>query len=401
MKYLKFIGLILTLVVTTAANSGIAMAAPPKPVGWTPISQGATRSVGSLIGDNGSSVTSCATSTRNLLTFTGDFTGYREPDGSVHSANKAVVINAKNGQFLWGASSVNGWVQSSHCALGKIFFGGSFTTFNGQPRNRVAALSASSLALTSWQPSTAGTVWSIDTEGSDVFLATGNQVKRVTTSGTQVWERGFDCAVRTVLPIGARVYVGGFFDHILRPGTTAKSARGLAVLSLASGSPYSNQPAGSIPNDTQCGWSGANPLSLAYDSNRGRVVACEGGTQNKVRSVSISTGDQMWIRSIDGDGQTCVFVRGYIFVGFHRNQPLHHNYGAMGAVLNGWTGAQAIWQPSPDFVGAGDNDDKRNNGIIGATYDKALDKLWVTGGFNSVDDLSRPKMAGFTVDPGQ
>jgi len=380
-----------------------AMAAPPDPVGSTPVSQDAVTHLGSLVGNNGSSVDACTVNGRNLLVITGDFTAYRDPQGVSRPALRAVVIDADTGAFLWGATSVNGWIQTAKCANEHIYFGGSFTSFQGVNRARTAAISATTFALTSWQSAFgSGAVWNIKSSDGDLFVAGLDAVRRVTGAGVQVWSRSFDCGVRTVLPMGSSVYVGGVFDNIKRPGTTSVPARGLAVLDSATGVPLSNQPTGSLSNNVRCDWSGANPLSLAYSAQRDALFVCEGGGLNRVRSVDAATGQNVWLRESAGDGQACVDVQGFAFVGFHRSgsnvdQSITSNWGAMGMILNGEDGTQAIWQPDPDFAGAGANKDGRNNGIIGAVY--FGNRLYVVGGFKRVDGQEKLGIAAFAVNP--
>lgn len=391
-----------------------AAADPPDPVGWTPVDQHAMRGFGGLDGSNGSSHSTCVAGGRTLLITTGDFRGYRDPGGKWHLANKALVTNAATGRFLWGARAINGWVQTSHCVAGRIYFGGGFTSFNGVRRVRTAAINATNFRLLRWSVPSRAQVWDITSGGDGLFVAGGTRVARVNpASGTTVWRRDFDCTVRTVAHTGRFLYVGGFFDKILRPDRTRLAgARGLAKLHSATGQPAAVQPVGSLPNkancrkpvaDTSAYSSGSNPLSLDVDRRRGRVVSCEGGRQNRVRAVSIATGRNAWLRSIAGDGQVCAMVQGYVFVGFHRsganvieeNTP---NWGAMGMILRGGDGRQAIWEPPTDFAGVGADRDNRNNGIIGAVYLPHLGQLHVTGAFKSVDGLTKRGLAAFAVD---
>lgn len=391
-----------------------AAADPPDPVGWTPVDQRAMRGFGALDGSNGSSHSTCIARGRQLLVTTGDFRGYRGPGGRWHVANKALVTDAATGRFLWGARAINGWVQTSHCVAGRIYFGGGFTSFNGVRRVRTAAISARDFRLLGWSAPSRAQVWDITSGGDGLFVAGGTRVARVdAASGRTVWRRDFDCTVRTVAHTGRFLYVGGFFDKILRPDRSRLAgARGLAKLRAATGWPAAVQPVGSAPNkancrepvaDTAAYSSGSNPLSLDVDRGRGRVVSCEGGRQNRVRAVSIATGRNAWVRSIAGDGQVCLMVKSYVFVGFHRsganvieeNSP---NWGAMGMVLRGGDGRQAIWEPPIDFAGAGADRDNRNNGIIGAVYLPHLGQLHVTGAFTSVDGLKKRGLAAFAVD---
>jgi len=389
---------------STSASTAEPGDPPPDPVGVTPVSQDAVTHLGSLVGQNGSSTVACTVNGRNLLTITGDFTAYIEHQGvTQHPALKAVVIDADTGAFVWGASGINAteWVHTSACANGRIYFGGTFTSFMGVSRARTAAIDATTFELTPWQSSfSSGKVWNIKSSGGDLFVAGLDVVRRVTDAGAQVWSRGFDCGVRSVELVGGHVYVGGGFDAIKRPGTTSVPARGLAALDSVTGEPLGSQPTGSLPNTSRCKWDGANPLSLDYSTQRGALFVCEGGGLNRVRSVDVATGATVWAYDISGDGQACEDVQGFAFVGFHRSgdnviPSESPNWGTMGMMRNGDDGTQAIWEPSPDFAGAGQNNDDRNNGIIGADY--ANGHLYVTGGFKSVSGENKLGIAAFPV----
>ncbi|WP_109505957.1 hypothetical protein [Nocardioides speluncae] len=402
-------------VVVLATTLTPAAAEPPPTVGTAPVSDEAVRGLGKLVGRNGSSQTTCRVAGRPLLVTTGDFTAYVGPSGTSRPARRVVVTNARTGAFIWAPREVDGWVQTSHCAHGRIYFGGSFHRFHGQRRPGTAAVDATSFRLLRWTVPAGqfngAEVRSIVSGNGAVFVAGGAKVARVDkTTGAVAWSRSFDCGVRALVQADRFVYAGGFFNTIIRPGARPIRARGLAKLKASTGAPTGLQPQGSKANRASCRtpydpkdptarYSGANPLALAHDRERGRIVACEGGISNRVRSVGMWSGRNVWVRLIDGDGQVCVIVGRMVFVGFHRANPLArtHNWGAMGAFLHAGSGLQAAWQPDPDFTGYGPGRDGRNRGIIGAVYVPVLRRLYVTGSFDQVDGLLTPKLAAFAV----
>ena len=142
-------------------------------------------------------------------------------------------------------------------------------------------------------------------------------------------------------------------------------------------------------------YSGSNPLDFAWDDANKRLVECDGGLFDAVRSFNPRTGGIYWGRRLDGDAQTCTTVGKYTFVGFHRSSSnvnrFTYDYGNMGLIIGSKTGIQKVWQPSPDFTGGGANRDGRNNGIIASVV--ADNKLFVGGAFTA----PKSKLAAFQI----
>lgn len=66
--------------------------------------------------------------------------------------------NAITGQWLWSTPQSNGTVLALASRGSTLYVGGLFTTFDGQTRNRIAALDAATGALADWNPSASYTV---------------------------------------------------------------------------------------------------------------------------------------------------------------------------------------------------------------------------------------------------
>lgn len=394
---------IITAVLTLSGVGGV-LAAPDKPKGKTPVAT-TPSTFGTLLGHNGSSLTTCKAGGQQLLIISGDITGYKDPSGQDHAGDKLLAVNAKTGAFVWGASAINDWVQTTYCHKGIVYAGGAFTNINGQARTRTAALNAATGQLTKWTVPTQGMVRSIHAVGNTVYIA-GWKVEAVTTKGKgkKLWTASPDCGVRAVLRQGKFVYIGGFFDKV-----GSKKGHGLAKLRAKNGKPVASFKPNIAKNKKNCNqptntpkdhYSGANPLSLAWDKKNKRLVSCDGGIANRVRAVNPKTGANKWVRAIDGDGQICTVVTPErLFVGFHRSgsrvENYTNNHGSMAMFVNLKNGKQTIWQPTPDFAGGGPNRDGRNNGVIGAV--KVGKKLYVTGAFTSVGDVEAHKLAVFAI----
>lgn len=122
---------------------------------------------------------------------------------------------------------LSGYVRSLEVAgNGSVYLGGMFTQAGGQPRNNIARLSGTgSGAAESWDPSADGLVTGIlaHTDGSiyvdGEFSNIGGQQRRwmarIAESGTaHEWNPVFQGGVRSILPEGQGVVVGGGFDRV-------------------------------------------------------------------------------------------------------------------------------------------------------------------------------------------
>lgn len=131
---------------------------------------------------------------------------------------------------------ISGDIRAITSGNGQIFFGGSdFTTVSGQTRNRVAAISEETLALTNWNPNVelAGLVSSLLFVGDAVFIGglytslNGNNTIQYyravdTVSGTAISLPSTtnypqsDVSVQTIYE--GKIYLGGIFTTILGLG---------------------------------------------------------------------------------------------------------------------------------------------------------------------------------------
>uniref|UniRef100_UPI00261640C5 hypothetical protein n=1 Tax=uncultured Legionella sp. TaxID=210934 RepID=UPI00261640C5 len=103
-----------------------------------------------------------------------------------------------------------------------LYVGGDFTTIDGQVRNRLAAIEASSGALTTWNPNVDGSVYTLAASGSTVYVGGGfitigsqtrNNIAAIdASSGTpNAWNPSPSNLVSKLAVSGSTVYVGGNF----------------------------------------------------------------------------------------------------------------------------------------------------------------------------------------------
>ena len=298
----------------------------------------------------------------------------------------------------------------SSCSAGKLvtlYIGGNFTSVNGQNRKNVAAFQVrsvdGSLSVeldSAWAPKISGTVRNITAGDGRIYTAASAVTALNPTNGSKLWSTAFECGAIALLYANKSVYAGGFS----RKAGGVKS-KGAFKLNPKTGK-VDKKFKPSIPaNKKNCssgknGYSGSIPLDFAWDAANKRLVECDGGIKNCVRSLNPKTGKQHWAHRMDGDAQTCTIVaKKYLFVGFHRSSVnvgrYKYNYGDMGMILDAKSGKQNVWQPKPDFSGGGANNDGRNNGIIASVT--VGNKLIVGGAFQGVADSGRKKLAAFAI----
>jgi hypothetical protein len=169
----------------------------------------------------------------------GDFTSITV-GATNYSRNYFAELNTSNGILNSLAPNPNGAVKVIVRDGSTLYIGGDFTTFAGQPRNRVAAIGEDGI-LFNWNPGVTGsTVNTIALDGSSYayiggnFTAVGgaarNHAALLSTAGTatatatlQPWDPNFDNAVNSIALNGNTAYIGGVFGY-LGGGLLASSA---------------------------------------------------------------------------------------------------------------------------------------------------------------------------------
>lgn len=288
-------------------------------------------------------------------------------------ASGAFTVNLSTGTVAARASIKGGWVDSCIVYNGIAYAGGSFTSIGGQSRNKLGAMTLSSLKPTKWKPYVAGQrTYSVTTDGSKVYAATSNAVRAFSvTSAGQVWAQPIaGGAARAVLavPQHNRLYVGGAFGSV---GGVQQPM--LAALALGDGgvdptwkpSLRSNTGTGSTP-----GYDGENVLALAWDHDLNRIcTGIAGWGTNAMGCFSAYSGSRDFMQSTIGDVQAILIHDTYYFAGYHRTyrapvpddaEWIANAWGPNGSATdwgNGFSGPQDPEQGGPF------GNDHRNGGI--------------------------------------
>lgn len=157
------------------------------------------------------------------------------PGGAV-SRKGLAAFDARTAKLLdWnpivaGATLINGLPVEGVFALAAsgntIYLGGPFTSINGQPRNRLAAVDASSGALrTNWNPNADGIIEALGVSPAAVyaggaFTSAGGSNRAnlaaltLDTGKATAWNPGANVKVTSLLPSGSTLFVGGNFTAI-------------------------------------------------------------------------------------------------------------------------------------------------------------------------------------------
>jgi hypothetical protein len=294
----------------------------------------------------------------------------------------------------------NGPVYAVAYAGGRVYLGGAFTAVRppgsstSTSRNHVAAFSASTGALLSWNPNADGTVRAIAVgPAGTVYL--GGQFSHVRatqrlklaavtpdTGALTSWAPKANALVRAlgVTSDGATVYAGGDFTtvggltrlHAVAISTSSGGVRSwkadatssggtfanVAALSIAGSRVYLggtftavngvarvNSAAVSASSGSVQSWRVKTPstvLAIAHDS--GRVYIGGRGSGGYLRAFDVSTAAQRWDAPADGDVQALYLRGSQLYVGGHfntlRSVTRHHL-----AALDAGTGGVLGWNP--------------------------------------------------------
>lgn len=407
---------------TLALSMGIATPAhamPPKPTGSSPVSATPLKTFGSVSGQDVNSLSAFKLGGKTYIVVSGDISGHTSASGVTNSAE--LFLLDTSGKFIAGITGITGgYVHATHSLVtsattATIYMVGNFTAMNGQARRGMAAYNVTlsggtlKLSLSSWAPKLAnggllhnGTVKSISYGQGRLYVSGYDALALSPSTAATLWQTdGGPCGVISVeyLSYTKSVYVGGLTRQV-----GGVEGKGTFKLSSSTGKVDKKFKPVNQSNRKVCGdksatgsdlYSGANALDFAWDGFNKRLVECDGGIYNAVRSLNPKTGKKYWQHRLDGDAQTCTTSGKYLFVGIHRSganvNRYTYNYGAMALVIGSHSGKQKIWQPNPEFGGGGANRDSRNNGVIASLV---VDGMLIVGGaFTSPAN----KLAAFAV----
>ena len=334
-----------------------------------------------------------------------------------------------------GTVNTDGRVKAVLAMGDRVYLGGSFTHVDGVPRNRLAAVDATTGQLTDWNPNANGAVFSLAAtpDGSRVY-AGGNFTevggathRRLVSLDAQTgavntaFKIGLGASVRAIAVSGGSVYIGGDFTSAkgqtrhrlaLVDATTAALDQAWApsadksVWALALSSDHSRLYAGgafgSISGEPRrylagldASGSGAivwrpllDPNGRVYDlAPSGQAVySAEGGPGGAAAAYDAATGARPWVVKGDGDVQAVAVEDGRVYLGGHFLK-LEGNGRRFFAAADATTGLLDPWNPTGSGSGAG---------VWDLEPDPAGTLLYAGGDFTGVSGETHRRFAGFS-----
>ncbi len=230
---------------------------------------------------------------------------------------------------------------------GTVYAGGVFTTIGGQPRNRVAALDATTGTATAWVPNPNGIVWALAVSGSTVyagggFTSIGGQSRNnlaaldATTGFATAWNPNVSDRVEALAVSGATVYAGGRFTTV-----GAQPRSNIAALDLATGAVTDWNPNPDVFGDV---------YDLAISGGTvyagGHFTSIGGQPRNRIAALDAVTGTATaWDPNGNSDIQ-CLEVKGAtVYVGGSFTTIGGQSRSGI-AALDAATGAATPWDPN-------------------------------------------------------
>jgi hypothetical protein len=343
-----------------------------------------------------------------------------------------------------GTPETNGRVNAVAYLGGTVYLGGSFTSVDGQTRNRLAAFDAASGNLLSWNPNANGVVRALKVSpagtrvyvGGDFSTIGGLARARVaavhpTTGAAFAWNPYVNDSVKSVTTSrsGATVYVGGDFEsaagagrrHLaafnattgnlsttFKPNVSNGTGNFATVLSmdvsadgntlyfsgdfaLVNGTSRRNAAAVSTGVATLRAWSPNATADVVGDldvSASGRTVFVGGRSAGGyVQAYGPNVGGSpVWNVATDGDVEAVVVSSSILYVGGHFTSVAGAGRGHL-AALRASGGGLESWNPGA-------------NGVFGA-YDVAITSSRVAfgGEFTQVAGEAHQGVAQFSGTP--
>jgi hypothetical protein len=331
----------------------------------------------------------------------------------------------------------NGRVSAILTVGNTIYIAGDFTSVDGVPRNRFAAIDATTGALTDWSPSANRRVQTlaVSPDGSRIY-AGGNfgsisgvsrsrlvALDAVTGAVDPTWNPTTNGTgtVYALAVVGNRVYLGGSFTSVngqsrarlamvdsatgaLNPNwvPTASNTVRTVVPSLDGTRIYMGGSFGSISGRSrphlgavdpvtgrvQSWQPTTRPLGLVYNlvELNGRVYTAEGGIGGAVAAYTTTTGGRTWSQWGDGDVQTVAVLGDRVYAGGHFLE-LGDQGRRQFAALDPVTGAlDPAWRPS----GSG------GAGVWSLVADPQRARLYAGGDFTRISGKPQQGFAQFS-----
>jgi hypothetical protein len=342
-------------------------------------------------------VTAIASDGTNLYVG-GSFTQAISPSGKVVTRNHVAALNESSGALLTGwDANANGDVDAIAVSGGTVYLGGSFTTVGSKGRSKLAAVTGAGStgmggSLTSWNPGANGLVRAMAIRSGTVYFggafssaggSTRHQLAAVSasTGALTSWKPvpGGSGGVKSLIvaPDGSKVIVGGGFTSMNgdtnRAGVTAVTTTTGANATWAYKSPFPCYPLVANSTTTYCGGAGGGGHLLAMNT---------------------STGAKTWVEIADGDVVSVGLVGNLVAGGGHFNNigpfnnkvPRQH-LAAFPATSSGSAPQADVWNPKAN-----------SNYGVGVLLGVG-NHLWAGGDFTKIGSATRNHLARFTYTP--
>jgi hypothetical protein len=239
-------------------------------------------------------------------------------------------------------------VQTLALAGSTLYIGGKFTRIGGFDRNHLAAVNATTGAVTGWNPDAEWIANDIAVAGSVVYLggefdAMGGQPRshlaavNATTGALTAWNPGADARVDTLDLAGGTLYVGGIFNSV-----GGANRAGLAALNAGTGVATAWNPAPNGIGTRAIAAAGSNVYvagswTVIGGKSRTRLAAIDAGTGE---ATDWNPGPTGIVLDLEVSGSMVYAAGNYgLLAGQARR-----NLGAIDAA----TGALSAWNPSAD-----------------------------------------------------
>jgi hypothetical protein len=339
-----------------------------------------------------------------------------------------------------GTVNVDGQVLTILEVGNRVYLGGDFTHVDGVPRSHLAAVDATTGALTGWDPNAGGSNPSVralasSPDGSRIYAggaftsiggtSRGRLAAIDASTGALVtaWNPGSaNDTVRAIAVSGNRVYVGGSFTSLqgqsrtrlaLLDGTTGvldpnwspaadNVVRSLRLSADASrlyiGGGFANVSGRSRPYlasldantgslDTTFSPPSPNGMVLALASSGGRVYTAEAGIGGQAAAYDTTTGTRAWRYSADGDVQGVSVLAGEVYLAGHFDSFAGQARKVFAAVDASTGALNQQWTPTAD---------PSYPGVWVLSTSGAFPRIYAGGDFTRVTGQPHLRFAQFT-----
>ncbi len=337
------------------------------------------------------------------LAVCGSFSSLLLPNGQTVAASNAAVVRLSDHKVMWAARQTNGYVSRVTVANGVVYWGGKFTTFGGQARDRLAAIDTTTWGLLPWNPKLNSGTAALAASGSTIIVG-GNHVwgvedARGGKTGRMLWRSwAHKGPCHSLLVTGGSLYAGGAWQNIANyPEMLVKMNPATGVIDKRFNPPF---------KPYTDGFRGDAIMSLtAYPS--GRILVGSGGFgRNGIWILNAATGavsvDPLWAytaktitpgissvppnqaemkRNSEGDVQAVAVIGGYIVHGQHRGQLRYNKDWETKRNLTAWyqsNGRVVPWFDLGLWGSSADNGSGMNGGVQALLYAPAQ-KLLIVG----------------------